>query len=195
MRLINYIKDFKYKSRWKYVLFKSIFSVLVRIKNTFKQFFRSLFSSLKAEQSIEEKGISRAYQDSYFDKLNESFKIVFCGDMLLLEDQVKRGYNNGKYDYNDVFEHTKDILKSADLSIGVLEGPSDRTSSFSTSNYGDGKLLSINFPAAFPNALKESGFDLVTLANNHILDKGSHGLLETIDLLNRIGLNYAVYQS
>src|SRR5699024_2578157 len=31
---------------------------------------------------------------------------------------------------------------------------------------------------------------LVTLANNHILDKGSRGLFETIDLLNRNNLNH-----
>ncbi len=190
MKLTDYIKDFKYKSRWKYLLFRSVFRLLLRIKSFLNKISLSLYSNFKAEKTIEEKGISRVYPDSYFQKLNDSFKIVFCGDLLLLEDQVKRGFKNGKYDFNDVFEYTKSIIESADLSIGVLEGPSDQTSGFSTSNYGDGKALSINFPSAFPEAVKQSGFDLVSLANNHILDKGSHGLLETIDLLNKIGLNF-----
>ncbi|OIJ10364.1 hypothetical protein BKP35_14420 [Anaerobacillus arseniciselenatis] len=39
-------------------------------------------------------------------------------------------------------------------------------------------------------ALKEAGFHMVSLANNHTMDYGEKGLVDTIDYLNDVGLAY-----
>ena len=115
----------------------------------------------------------------------DAFRILFCGDLIMLEDQVKLG----KGSYDDMFEFTRKYIQSADIAIGVFEGPmAGEEAGYSRSNYGDGKALALNYPDSFGEAVKRAGFDLVTTANNHLLDKGRDGALRTLDALDRIGL-------
>lgn len=117
-------------------------------------------------------------------RFDGSFKILFCGDLILLEDQVKRGFDGTGYDFAEVFEYAAPYISAADVSIGVFEGVLGGTEkNFSQSNFDDGKTLYINFPDAFADAVKNAGFDLVTTANNHLLDCGLDGALRTIKIL------------
>ena len=118
-----------------------------------------------------------------------AFRILFCGDLILLEDQVKRAWNGNAYVFDDMFEYTRKYIEAADLSIGVFEGPmGGEERGYSTSNYGDGKVMALSFPDSFAEAVKRAGFDLVTTANNHMLDKGRDGVFRTLDVLDRTGL-------
>ena len=84
--------------------------------------------------------IYQVMSDGQEQEFDQAFKIVFSGDLILLEDQVKRGYSeeNGTYDFHDCFEYTKDEISSADLAIGVLEGPLvGDPSLYSIGNYDD----------------------------------------------------------
>ncbi len=127
-------------------------------------------------------------QQTAFDN---AFRLTFAGDLILLEDQVKRAYNGSKYDFSDVFEYSKKYISSADYAIGVFEGPmAGEDAGYSTSNFDDGKQLALNFPDEFGEAVKAAGFDLVTTANNHVLDKGIHGAVRTLDKLDEIGLDH-----
>ena len=54
----------------------------------------------------------------------------------------------------------------------------------------DGIKLYQNYPEEFLAAIKDSGIDLVTTANNHMLDMGYEGVLDTIDALNRYNIDY-----
>lgn len=45
-------------------------------------------------------------------------------------------------------------------------------------------------PTSTVRAYKDAGVDLLTLANNHILDQGTAGLRSTIDTLEKAGINY-----
>lgn len=124
-------------------------------------------------------------------QIDNSFKIIFSGDLLLLEDQVRNAYNGENYDFSSMFEYTKEYLSSADLAIGVFEGPlAGADAGYSSSNYDDGKELYLNFPDEFAKDIKDSGIDLVTLSNNHLLDRGEKGASRTIDTLKNIGLDY-----
>ncbi|OUM70389.1 hypothetical protein PIROE2DRAFT_56864 [Piromyces sp. E2] len=125
-------------------------------------------------------------------QFDDSFKILFSGDLILLEDQVRRAYNGTGYDFSENFEYTKKYISEADFSIGVLEGPlgGGGTKGYSSSNYGDGKKLYINFPDEWADEIKNAGFDLVTTANNHVLDMGIDGAQRTIEVLKNKGINY-----
>ena len=61
---------------------------------------------------------------------------------------------------------------------------------YSSSNFDDGKELYLNFPDSFAEAVKEAGFDLVTTANNHILDRGTEGAARTLDVLDQTKLDH-----
>lgn len=122
---------------------------------------------------------------------DNAFHLTFSGDLILLEDQVKRAYKNGNYDFSDVFEYAAPYISSADYAIGVFEGPmAGETAGYSASNFDDGKELYLNFPDEFAQAVKDAGFDLVTTANNHVLDKGEAGAYRTLDVLEKTGLDH-----
>ena len=122
---------------------------------------------------------------------DNAFRITFAGDLILLEDQVKRGYIQNGYDFSPVFEYAEKYILSADYAIGVFEGPmAGEEAGYSTSNFDDGKELALNFPDEFAQAVKDAGFDLVTTANNHVLDKGADGALRTLDVLDKTGLDH-----
>lgn len=121
----------------------------------------------------------------------KALRILFCGDLILLEDQVKRAFNGQGYNFDDLFEFTRKYISDADFSIGVFEGPlGGKARLYSQSNYGDGKNLYLNFPDEFANAVKNAGFDLVTTANNHVLDMGVDGAQRTINVLREKNLDF-----
>lgn len=127
-------------------------------------------------------------QKEAFDK---AFRITFAGDLILLEDQVKLGVTGNGYDFNDVFERAKPYISSADLAIGVFEGPmAGKDKGYTTGNFDDGKKLYLNFPDEYAEAVKNAGFDLVTTANNHLMDKGEEGAKRTLEILDKAGLDH-----
>lgn len=129
--------------------------------------------------------------DEQRDAFDKAFRITFSGDLILLEDQVKRACKGNEYDFSDVFEYAKPYISSADYAIGVFEGPmAGSGAGYTSSNFDDGKELYLNFPDEFAAAVRDTGFDLVTNANNHLLDKGEAGALRTIDILDKIGLDH-----
>lgn len=122
---------------------------------------------------------------------DDAFTILFAGDLTLLEDQVRSAYTGEGYDFAPVFEYTKPYISEADLAIGVLEGPvAGAEAGYSSGNFDDAKPFWLNFPDEFAEAVRDAGFDLVTNATNHILDRGTEGAYRTIDTLDRIGLGH-----
>ncbi len=140
---------------------------------------------------VQDKDIYRVADATTLKSYENAFRILFCGDLILLEDQVKRAFDGQRYDFDDMFEFTRKYISAADFSIGVFEGPlGGDSNSYSQSNYGDGKKLRLNFPDEFVDAIKNAGFDLVTTATNHILDMKLAGLSRTIDVLREKKLDF-----
>lgn len=122
-----------------------------------------------------------------------AFRLTFAGDLILLEDQVKRAYDEetGVYDFAEMFEYAKPHISSADYAIGVFEGPmAGAEAGYTSGNFDDGKELYLNFPDEFAAEVRRTGFDLVTTANNHVLDKGEEGAARTLDVLDELGLDH-----
>lgn len=120
-------------------------------------------------------------------------RISYIGDLILLKDQViaAKNKNNEKYNFDDIFEYTSDHFKKSHLTIGVYEGPSaGNSTSYSTSNYGDGIPLYLNYPDEFAESVKKAGINLVTTSNNHLLDKNIDGALRTLDILNKYNITH-----
>ena len=122
---------------------------------------------------------------------SDPITLAYVGDLLLLKDQVTSAWDEaaGSYDFGAVFEYAAPYLTNADLAIGVYEGPSaGGERGYTTSNFGDGLPLYLNFPDEFAQAVKDAGIDLVSTANNHLLDMGLEGALRTLDVLDEVGL-------
>ena len=124
-------------------------------------------------------------------QLRDAIKLSFVGDLILLKDQVTCAYDDatGSYDFSRLFEHAAPYLQEADLAIGVYEGPSaGGEKGYTTSNFGDGIKIYLNFPDEFAQAVKDAGIDLVSTANNHLLDMDLEGAMRTLDVLDEVGL-------
>lgn len=126
-------------------------------------------------------------------QLDESIKLAFVGDLILLKDQVAAGYDAAakEYNYDGVFKYAESYLQAADYAVGIFEGPAaGDDKGYSTSNFDDDIPLYLNYPDAFAQAVKNSGIDLVSTANNHLLDMGTDGALRTLDVLDNAGLEH-----
>jgi hypothetical protein len=78
-----------------------------------------------------------------------------------------------------LFAEVEPVLQSADISFGNLETPL-------TGAIAPGKLFSA--PISGAAILKNSGFEIVHLANTHAYDYGQHGLSATLDAVRKADL-------
>ncbi len=85
------------------------------------------------------------------------------------------------YDYP--FAATATALKDGDITVGNLEAPLAQGGM----EFKNKRFRFKTDPRAAA-ALKRAGFSILTLANNHMMDFGSDGLLETIYNLDRQGI-------
>ena len=80
------------------------------------------------------------------------------------------------------FDSTRAVLSSADLAIANLEAP------FGTEGRPFPKEFTFRVPPEFAPGLVNAGFDVVNLANNHILDFGRRPFFATLGLLDSLGI-------
>lgn len=88
--------------------------------------------------------------------------------------------------FNEIFGDTVHIIKSANIAILNLECPVVHKSEKAKVKAGPNLKGSITMV----EALKNVGFNIVTLANNHFLDYGEQGALNTFTELERLGIEY-----
>lgn len=124
--------------------------------------------------------------------LNKSnrFTLTAVGD-ILLHGRVYGGLKKKSgYDFENQLKNVSDLLGKTDITIGNLE------SIIAGNEIGLSSFPKFNAPVEIGYALKDLGFDIVTIANNHVLDRGVEGLLKSIQNLKRIGLEYdGAYES
>lgn len=82
------------------------------------------------------------------------------------------------------FELTSRVLRSGDATIANLEAP------FTVDGEPFEKKYNFKVPPDYVQGLKEAGFTVVSLANNHIMDFGETGLLSTMSALESVGVKY-----
>lgn len=112
-------------------------------------------------------------------------KLVAIGDILLHQPVYKDAKTtDGTYDFTAMFEKVKPFIESADIAVAnqetMIGGPELGLSSYPK----------FNSPYEIGDALKYSGIDLVTIANNHTLDRGEKAILNAIDYWDQIEMPY-----
>ena len=93
-------------------------------------------------------------------------------------------YKNDSYDFSYSFEGIKKYFDSADICVGTLE------SNFAGKSAGYSNYPLFNAPEDMANDLKELGYDVMATANNHCLDKGFNGMVNTIKELDKVGIEH-----
>ncbi|MFA6273385.1 MAG: AmmeMemoRadiSam system protein B [Candidatus Paceibacterota bacterium] len=113
---------------------------------------------------------------------NETSTLIFVGDIML-----SRGINNimnKNSDWHYPFLKTTDFLKNADLTFGNLEGPISRNGT------KVGSIYSFEADPRSVEGLLYSGFDVLSVANNHIWDYGAEAFRDTLKILKDNGISY-----
>jgi poly-gamma-glutamate synthesis protein (capsule biosynthesis protein) len=113
----------------------------------------------------------------------DTVTLALVGDILPAARVLELMKING-YDYP--FRKAKPLLEAADITAGNLEAPITKRGTPAE----DKQYVFRGSSDALP-ALKEAGFDFLSLANNHTLDYGWEGLSDTMDALRDAGLKHA----
>ena len=103
--------------------------------------------------------------------------LIAVGDVMI-GGHVKEFTDQFGFDYP--FEATKEILQRADLTFCNLEGPISKKGVKE-----EGKEFTFKTDPKAAEGLAKAGFDVVSLANNHIMDFGAEALFETIEHLEK----------
>ncbi|MEG4959651.1 MULTISPECIES: CapA family protein [unclassified Microcoleus] len=104
-------------------------------------------------------------------------KLIAVGDIMMHSTQTRSGYDAKKktYNFDSFFAPVKSILSTGDWVIGNLETP---LAGEDAGGYTGYPLF--NAPAQLADATKKAGFNILTTANNHALDRGEKGVIRTI---------------
>ncbi|MDD7352737.1 MAG: CapA family protein [Peptoniphilaceae bacterium] len=109
-------------------------------------------------------------------------KILAMGDMIFHQPIVKNYKTNESYDFTPIFTNISTDINEADIAIANFEG------SVNSNRKLSGFPL-FNYPKETIYSLKNAGFDAISTANNHALDTGTEGVLETISHIKESGMN------
>lgn len=118
------------------------------------------------------------------DGEEEAVTLLFTGDVLLSQ------YVLNNYDRTGITgvlgEGLLEKMNNADIAIVNQEFP------FSTRGVqAEDKQFTFRVNPSYVSVLKDMGVDMVTIANNHILDFGDEALLDSMDTLEEAGILYA----
>lgn len=126
-----------------------------------------------------------------------SIVIAAVGDILLHDPLQTKGLQQR---FESLWEEAIPFIKSADIAYANLEGPialginrlGEEVKNKNSPRYKNvyTGFPMFNYPPSLAGALKDSGIDIVSTANNHGLDRYAIGVDKTIAALNKAGIAY-----
>ncbi|RXT13522.1 CapA family protein [Ammoniphilus sp. CFH 90114] len=135
----------------------------------------------KIQSQQEQKPATPSLSDETIPENISPIVLSFAGDTMMagrVADIVKQ--KGRDYPFTD----SAPIFQESDLSMLNVET--------AISTKGDAKQKEYTFRSdpLMADALKKAGIDIVTVANNHALDYGTEAFLDTLDYLQRAGIDY-----
>ena len=108
-----------------------------------------------------------------------SISLIMAGDNLIndkLYNTAKKG--DGSYDFRSMYSYIKDIVKNYDLAYYNQE------TILGGSEIGVSSYPAFNSPYEVGDATIDAGFNLVSLATNHTLDRGEKAIINSLNYWN-----------
>jgi poly-gamma-glutamate capsule biosynthesis protein CapA/YwtB (metallophosphatase superfamily) len=116
------------------------------------------------------------------DESGATGQVLLVGDVML---------GRGVAEESAPLEKAAPWLRTADLTLGNLEcaiAPENLALASAPESDLDRGPYFLVAPASAVNALNEAGFDILSMANNHALDRGLEGLADTASALESAGM-------
>jgi poly-gamma-glutamate synthesis protein (capsule biosynthesis protein) len=127
----------------------------------------------------------------------DTITIGAVGDVLLHGPLQKQGYNEG---FDSMWSEIADYISAPQLMYANLEGPAAKGVAKGGKNAKDPGLVfdgnvysgypTFNYNPIIIKDLKDSGFDILSTANNHSMDRGVLGVDRTIEALEDYGMPF-----
>lgn len=119
---------------------------------------------------------------------SEEITVIGVGDIMMGTTYPSSDLppNDGR----EIFDGVKDILDDADVTIGNLEGPFLNSGGTPKECLTPDRCYSFRMPERYCEYLKDAGFDIMNLANNHGFDMGVKGREATYRVLEENDIVY-----
>lgn len=125
---------------------------------------------------------------SVFNEDTETYEasILAAGDIMVHTPQLQAQYDSSTktYDFENNFKYVKKYVEKADYSLANLETTLAGNEVYPYSSYP-----MFNSPDELADALKDTGFDLLSTINNHSFDKSDLGVNRTLYTLKEKGFD------
>ena len=132
-----------------------------------------LFTQNKEEPREEKKETVEVKKEP--EVKTSKLSLVMVGDALLHSSVYKDGFKDGVYNFTSQLEYIKPIIQDYDLAFynqeSILGGTELGLSDYPT----------FNSPWEFGDAMVDAGFNMVSLANNHTMDRGEKAILNSCE--------------
>ncbi len=100
---------------------------------------------------------------------------ICAGDNIIHEAVYKNAYKDGEYKFDGIYEQILPLIQDADISYINQESP------ICGDELGISGYPAFNAPESLGDFLIRSGFDIISLANNHMFDYFREGYEGTLD--------------
>lgn len=121
----------------------------------------------------------------------DTISVVAVGDIMLGTIYPNRQFLPPQNDCTPQLSEVKSVLKTGDVVFGNLEGV--LTDSFAGAKKCNSpkNCYTFGMPTSFAQCLTDAGFNLLSIANNHVGDFGEPGRKSTIETLKKHNINFA----
>ena len=121
----------------------------------------------------------------------DTITIIGVGDMMLGTNYPKSpNYLPPNNDCNPLLKDVVDILRDADITFGNSEGVFSDNIAYAKKCNGS-NCYRFSMPEKYADCFKNAGFDLLSIANNHVGDLGTYGRKNTVKVLKEKGFYFA----
>jgi poly-gamma-glutamate capsule biosynthesis protein CapA/YwtB (metallophosphatase superfamily) len=164
----------------------SFFLVLISINYSCSQSNAEKSTKSELNDTIK-KSVANAY-----DPKNDTISIIGVGDIMFGTNYpTSPNYLPQNNNYKSLIEPVVSIIKDADLTFGNNEGTFSNKPEYAKHCNDPEWCYRFSMPEDYVNAYHYGGFDVVSVANNHLHDLGDYGKNNTVRVLKEAGLHFA----
>lgn len=140
----------------------------------------------KVSTQVKETEVKNTEQETEVKNTEQEREITLSavGDILLHDRVYEKAEVEGHYDFMPMIQSMKPYLEGSDITFANQETMIGGT------EMGLSSYPSFNSPQEIGDNLQEIGVDIVSLANNHTLDRGEKAIQNAINYWNKIDMNY-----
>ena len=125
----------------------------------------------------------------------DTIRIIGTGDIMLGTNYPSASYLPPGRDCSPLLRPVHHILQSGDILFGNLEGGFGNEGGTPKKCKDTTQCYVFRMPDHFAGCLKEAGYDVLSVANNHVNDFGIEGRKATAALLDSLGFAYAGFDT